>query len=264
MFGKTWLKMFRLISSKSASLSIRLVKWTGKSKEYIHPKHLLKENLEHYWYLEYIKPEDIVLDVGCGNGMHAIKIAQKCKKIVGLDYDEGKLRIAGRMTLERNINNVEFRLCNIEETFPIVNAQFDKILFLDCLEHLNNRDFVLQEIRKVLKNDGLLFLSAPNKETSWKRKLKRAGLPYYSDPDHKIEYTKNELTAELARNGFEIKQDIMPIVYDTPLAGFIDLVGGISLKVYERLSQWKRKLAKNFPRESTGFRVICKKREEDL
>ena len=50
-----------------------------------------------------------------------------------------------------------------------------------------------------------------------------------------------------------------PVVYDTPWAGLIDTVGGFSLSVYARLARWKRRRALAEPRQSTGFRALCRK-----
>jgi len=128
------------------------------------------------------------------------------------------------------------------------------------IEHLHPRRAVLGEIRRVLKDGGRLLVSAPNRETSWRRTLSAAGLFAYSDPDHKIEYTRDEFLAELGAAGFEPDGPVMPVVLDTPWAGFIDAVGGLSLGVYGRLSRWKRDAAMRRPDESTGFRVVARKR----
>ena len=260
IFYKIFLKGFIWFNAKCKGLSIRLVKWSRKSSEYIHPKHLLEENTEHHWYLKYIGSNDTVLDVGCGNGVHTMKAAQVCKKAVGFDFDKWQLRIAEKLAAEKSINNIEFYHASAEAKFPFEDRQFDNVLFLDCLEHLNKRDIALQEIRRVLKDKGLLLLSAPNRDTSWKRRLKKVGLPYYSDPDHKIEYTERELKEELMKNGFEIEGEMMPVVHDTPFAGLIDLVGGISLTAYKYLNLWKRNFVKRFPEESIGFRAVFRKK----
>jgi hypothetical protein len=52
----------------------------------------------------------------------------------------------------------------------------------------------------------------------------------------------------------------MPVVYDTPWAGLIDALGGVSLRLYARLSRWKREVAVICPEESTGFRVVARVR----
>jgi hypothetical protein len=51
----------------------------------------------------------------------------------------------------------------------------------------------------------------------------------------------------------------MPVVYDTAWAGVIDVVGGLSLPAYRRLSAWKRQAALRHPAESIGFRVVARR-----
>jgi SAM-dependent methyltransferase len=128
------------------------------------------------------------------------------------------------------------------------------------IEHLVPRVDVLREIHRVLTEDGRLLVSGPNRETRWRRTLREAGLFSYSDPDHKVEYTREEFLAELAAAGFEPDGPVMPVVLDTPWAGAIDAVGGLSLGLYDRLSRWKREAAVRRPEESTGFRVVARKR----
>ena len=106
-----------------------------------------------------------------------------------------------------------------------------------------------------------MVVAAPNRSTSWKRRLRAAGLPYYTDPDHKVEYAWDELAEELCAGGFEPKGDPMPIVYDTPWAGLIDLTGGLWLGVYRRLAEWKTAAACRHP-EETIWRVVCQRMEE--
>jgi hypothetical protein len=103
-----------------------------------------------------------------------------------------------------------------------------------------------------------MLLSIPQRDTTWKRVRAGVGLPSYADPDHKIEYSQAEIEYELHKNGFTC-ESIAPIVYDTPLAGPIDLLGGFSLDLYRRLAQWKRDAGLRYPTESTGFRIVARK-----
>jgi 2-polyprenyl-3-methyl-5-hydroxy-6-metoxy-1,4-benzoquinol methylase len=68
-------------------------------------------------------------------------------------------------------------------------GEFDLVLFLDVLEHLHSRQGALREIHRALRPGGTLLVAAPNRDTSWKRRLQAASSFYYTDPDHKIEYT---------------------------------------------------------------------------
>lgn len=243
-------------NNKAKRLAIRLTRWTGKSPEYVHPKHLLGDTQENYWYLAYISPGASVLDVGCGHGMHAIKAARRCRHVTGVDGNLQSLEVARRASLAPPAAPASFFAANLEQGLPVRGSRFDTVICLDLLEHVHQRDLLLTEIRRSLKPGGTMLLSVPNRGTSWKRRLDRAGLFSYSDPDHKIEYTLEELEGELARNGFRIAH-LHPTVYDTPLIGAIDLVGGLSLPLYRRLTDIRRRLARRYPEENAGFFAVC-------
>ena len=244
-------------NNKAKRLAIRLTKWTGKSREYVHPKHLLGDSEANYWYPAYLEPGSDVLDVGCGNGMHSLKAARRCRWVAGVDGDLDSLGVARRTGVARGQGNAVFFAADLEHGLPVRGARFDTVICLDLLEHVHKRDLILTEIRRALGPGGALLLAVPNRATSWKRRLERAGLFAYSDPDHKIEYTREELEDELERNGFRVVQN-HPSVYDTPLVGAIDLVGGLSLGLYRRLTEWRRRLARRYPEENAGFYVVCR------
>lgn len=243
-------------SKNLSAVSCRLIQLTGKSKYPIHPKHLINNN--DLWYQNEIKKNDIVLDLGCGNGMHSIKIAKTCKEIIAIDSDIRQLEIGEYLSKEQNINNIKFIQNNLENKLPFNNNYFDKILCLDVLEHLYNREMCLLEIKRVLKPNGIVFISVPNKNTSWKKLQRKMGLNYFSDPDHKIEYSLQEIQQQLTNMGFKIVK-LEGIVLDTPMSGFIDLIGGFSLNLYKKISIWKRNSVKNSIKESIGFRIKIKK-----
>jgi SAM-dependent methyltransferase len=245
-----------LANNKAKRLAIRLTRWTGKSGEYVHPKHLLGDTQEQYWYLAHLRPGAQVLDVGCGNGMHAIRTARFVARVVGVDGSLDSLGVARRTTRAQGVPHATFFAANLEDGLPVRSARFDMVICLDLLEHIVRRDLLLGEIRRVLRREGMLLLAVPNRGTSWKLRLERAGLFAYSDPDHKTEYTLPELESELGRNGFRIVT-LQPTVYDTPLIGAVDLVGGVSLSLYRHLTELRRRLARRYPEENAGFYAVC-------
>jgi len=246
-----------VMNRRGKALGVRLVRYTGKSGHFIHPKHLV-EAPWHDWYVEYLLPSDLVLDVGCANGAHTVKAARRARRVVGVDYDVGQLRIATATARALGLRNVQVFAWDLTRAFPFPDASIDAVLFLDVIEHLHPRVQVLTEIRRVLRPSGRLLVSGPNRDTSWRRRLREAGLFAFSDPDHKVEYTQGEFLAELSAGGFEPAGPVMPVVYDTPWAGMIDAVGGLSLGLYTRLSRWKRDVVLRRPEESTGFRVVAR------
>ncbi len=237
-----------------SSVAIRLVKITGKSKNAIHPKHLIKS--EPSWYESEIKKTDEVLDIGCGVGQEAIKCAKLAKSVTGFDISNTNITIAKNLARENNLKNVKFFVHNAENKLPFSNKTFDKILIFDVIEHLKNREELIKEVKRVLGKNGKIFLLTDNPHTSWKNFQKSADLFYYSDTDHKYEYPKEEIIKLLKDNGFKITS-IKPDTYDTPLKPFIDLVGGLSLSLYSQLSNWRKRMVLRRPSETTGFRIIA-------
>jgi len=239
-----------------ALVGMRLVKITGKHPENIHPKHLLKTVP---WYIEHINTKDKVLDYGCGNGQHTLKIAMRCKYIIGFDLDEKTLGLARKEARRKAIKNVKFLKHDGEKKLPFTSETFDCVVFIDVLEHLYKRNQALLEINRVLKKSGRLIITVPNVATSWKNLQKKYGLFYYTDPDHKIEFTKGQIESLLKKKSFEI-QSIELGMWDTPLAGFIDMVGGISLSLYKNLREIRRNYPKNNPEEADGFNIVAVKK----
>lgn len=247
-----------LVNRRGKAVGVRLVRYTGKHPDFVHPKHLV-EAPWHDWYVERLRPHDVVLDVGCANGGHTLRAAPRVQRIFGFDYDPSQLRVARQEAARLGLRNVHLFAWDITGRFPFPDRHFDAVLFLDVIEHLEPRVAVLREIRRVLKDDGRLLVSGPNRETSWRRRLRAAGVFAFSDPDHKVEYTLGEFLAELAAGGLVPDGPVMPVVYDTPWAGLIDVVGGLSLTLYARLGRWKRSAALERPEESTGFRVVARR-----
>jgi len=285
------------VNAKLTSAAMRLTRLMGKSRVCIHPKHLVADQGQHRWYLDRIHPGMQVLDVGCGNGVHTISAARRSRPggavagrglrrdrrrprptssrakspirpmsatgrgalVIGMDYDLQSLRSAQALHSERTAVGLSFVQASAEEALPFADGRFDLVLLLDVLEHLHRRVDLLREVHRVLRDDGTLLLAIPNKDTRRKRRLRAAGLFSYADPDHKIEYSRDEAVAELETGGFRVDGEFMPVVYDTAWAGLIDLVGGVSLGAYRRLICLKRRAAQQHPEESTGWRVVCRR-----
>lgn len=120
----------------------------------------------------------IVLDVACGEGYGSYLLKMwGAKQIEAVDIDSEAIEKASIMFSNENINY----MCQNAEKLPYADNSFDLIVSLETIEHLDNPDKFLLELRRVIKPDGTIILSCPND-------------PYYydrantSNPFHKQKY----------------------------------------------------------------------------
>lgn len=237
-----------------SAIAVRLTKFTGKAKQPIHPKHLVNNKL---WFAKYLQKQDVVLDLGCGNGQNTLKASKFVKRAVGVDYDKFSLDIARKTA---NGKNIDFKKLNLEAKLSFGNCTFDKVMLLDVLEHLSNRKQILDEIKRILKKDGLLILSVPNSETTWKKLQRKVGINSYSDPDHKIEYSEKGIKNLLKNHEFQIRHFGYG-KYDTPLRPIYDLVGAFSLSLYKSILKSRQERSNQNPQEASGFEIVAGNRK---
>ncbi len=123
-----------------------------KFKNYIiEEEKFLKEN---------IKEKDIVLEIGCGTGRTMQIISKLCREIIGIDNDksavnEGVKKIHG-------LKNAKI-IFEDGEKMSFSNSYFDKIFIGFTFSNFGNtKDKILFEIKRVLKNNGLLLFNVYN------------------------------------------------------------------------------------------------------
>lgn len=120
-----------------------------------------------------VRDGDCVLDLGCGEGRHAINIYLQANVIsVGVDLSARDLKIAAeRCASFMQPGNTEksfyLQLADAAR-LPFADQTFDKVVCSEVLEHLHDYKTVLTEIRRILKPDGLLAISVPR---AWPEKI---------------------------------------------------------------------------------------------
>lgn len=135
-----------------------------------------------------------ILDIGCAYGFILKKIPNVFERF-GVDVSEYALNQA------KQINpGADFKIANAEEPLPFPREYFDIIICNDVIEHLENPAMAIENIKKVLKKDGVFYLNTPN--LNWLRKNLFA---YADKKEHHVSLFKQEdLIALLERSGFEI------------------------------------------------------------
>jgi ubiquinone/menaquinone biosynthesis C-methylase UbiE len=110
------------------------------------------------WIEKRLRQNSRVLDVGCGNGKTLVPLAKKKYDVVGLDVSWSALKILEE-TLKKLGIYANLVLGDMT-TFPFHDGCFDAVVCNYVLTHLLDEDRVkgINEIRRVLKNNGFLFI----------------------------------------------------------------------------------------------------------
>lgn len=154
---------------------------------------------EHKFYFslskEHIKGKKI-LDIGAWTGAFEALIYNQAKEITAVDVEEKALKV-----LKQNLPRVECVKAK-SHNLPFKPETFEVVTFWDVIEHIpiGYELATLQEINRVLKNKGYLFISTVNKNF-WSDLLD----PAYWLAGHR-HYTEKQLIQMLTDSGFKVEE----------------------------------------------------------
>lgn len=108
----------------------------------------------------------VLLDVGCGSGVLAARLARhEGVKVIGVDGNRSAWAFA---TGQWKLPNLDFRLGLVDE-LDIPDNSIDGIAFLEVIEHVNEAQglAVLKTFGRILKPGGRAVISTPNYRSLW-------------------------------------------------------------------------------------------------
>lgn len=155
----------------------------------------------------YLNKEMRVLEFGCGTGESAIHHSANVHSLEAIDISENMIDIARAKAEKKGIKNLTFTVSDLHG-FQAKPESFDAVLALNVLHLLPNRVEVLDEVRRVLKPDGVFVSSTGCLGNSYLKYLKYLGLlarPFGLMPAL-FAFTESQLTQEITAAGFTIKR----------------------------------------------------------
>lgn len=119
------------------------------------------------------------LDFGCGGGVMLPFLAQRASRVVAYDTDLRPLRaMSQRWPLAPNIAAID---ANDHPLTQFADGEFELILSLDVLEHVEDLADVLGQFARILRRDGLLVVSGPTENRLYQLGRRLAGPEYSGD-----------------------------------------------------------------------------------
>lgn len=170
----------------------------------------------------HLADDQHVLDVGCGTGVLAQRLAELHPKMVIVGVDASSRMLARARARLSGTSNVTFVRARAEQ-LPFPDASFDLILSASALHHFTDPSRAFREMRRLLVDNGAIAV------LDWCREYKRMRMVdrvlRIIDPSHVRAYTRDEIL-ELASaedisiqsaDLFEVRGYGMMLILGTPL-----------------------------------------------
>ena len=121
-----------------------------------------KIQLEHYH--RYAVVRDLVagkrvLDVACGEGYGSSMLAEVAVAVTGVDISSEAVLHAEATYVKPNLTYLE----GSATALPFADASFEVVVSFETIEHLAGQAEMVSELRRVLRPEGILIISSPNR-----------------------------------------------------------------------------------------------------
>lgn len=174
----------------------------SRTEEPDHKKEWLLTNMRLYEKtLEHLKDGMNILEIGCGKGYGTFFLAKNLpgSEVVGLDINKEGIEFGRRTWNSKNLNFDVIDILYSEDIEKIKRRydNFNAVICFEVLEHISpdkTADF-FSNIRPLLVEGGMLFLSTPNKRVY--------DIDTYTE-DHINERNYEELTSLFEKIDFKI------------------------------------------------------------
>jgi 2-polyprenyl-3-methyl-5-hydroxy-6-metoxy-1,4-benzoquinol methylase len=146
-----------------------------------------------------------ILDIGCGTGAFLNTMQQNGWSITGLEPDE--IAVANAKAKYGIAAQSPDRL------FDFPEKKFDAITMWHVLEHVHQLHDYIECLKKILKDDGTIFIAVPN-YTAADAEHYKSFWAAYDVPRHLYHFSPKSMEKLLAKHGLKIKS-FQPMWYDS-------------------------------------------------
>ncbi|HWD63809.1 MAG TPA: glycosyltransferase [Solirubrobacteraceae bacterium] len=139
----------------------RLIEWTGeRCVPWAPDVQVVYEHLHRYmWAAQWVEGLR-VLDLASGEGFGAAILADTAASVVGVDIDPLAVK---HSRLNYGSAKLQFEVADARELADLADAEFGAVIAFEMVEHLEDHAKLMAEIKRVLRPQGLLIMSTPDR-----------------------------------------------------------------------------------------------------
>jgi 2-polyprenyl-3-methyl-5-hydroxy-6-metoxy-1,4-benzoquinol methylase len=188
---------------------------------YVHYPIKHSRRSSHDYARRFTGANHEVLDIGCGEGFFAAELIREGNRVSGVDA----LPQAGQQAAMERYVSMDLNAPAGTLFAKLDGRQYDRILLLDVLEHLNRPEQLLSETKNALRKDGFVVVSLPNVANLTVRLKLLFGFFTYAergimDRTHLHFYTRSTARRMLEECGYEILETRPTVIPLEIVAGF--------------------------------------------
>jgi SAM-dependent methyltransferase len=146
-----------------------------------------------------------LLDIGAGTGAFVAHMQQQGWEVTGLEPDE--------VARERAISVNKVRLLDTAHLFALPPDTFDAITLWHVLEHVHDLHPYLEQLKKLIKRGGRIFIAVPN-YTSYDARVYKSAWAAYDVPRHLYHFSPDAMEKLLLLHDLQL-QFSRPMWYDS-------------------------------------------------
>lgn len=122
-------------------------------------RHIFRKRLAIAMKMAHLQESDILLDIGTGPGLLMLGASNQVNVALGLDIHQ-MLPSVKQMLNSLGVKNYGLIRADAND-MPIKNESISMVFALDVLEHIPTAAMAIQEINRILKEDGRAVISIP-------------------------------------------------------------------------------------------------------
>ena len=164
------------------------------------------EHVQRYAIVKDLVKGKRVLDIACGEGYGTAMLAESAGYVTGVDISTEAIEHA---KLNYINDNVEFKSGSCE-LIPLNDNSVDVVVSFETIEHHEKHEEMLSEIKRVLKSNGTLIISTPDK-------MEYSDKPGYRNEFHVKELYKEEFIGLIRQNFKHLKMYDQYVLYGSKI-----------------------------------------------